>query len=328
MALRDLTDPAAVTAALDEFDQIGRAAFLAKYGFGESKRYFVVRDGIFYDSKAVASAAHAFQHGEQIARVDLRGGDATVAPKLERLGFLIERPTKLPNWSVDERMLALDLYLRTHEHISYGPGVKEVVDLSNELRSLRIFPEEIRLNPIFRNPAGTALKLHNFASIDPSHDGAGMSNGSAGDAATWNEWSDRPDELAAAVAVIRRRGKGDDALDDTGEDEEYSAPEGRILYREHRRYERNRKLVAAKKKDALRRTGRLACEVCDFESLPIYGIDAVIDVHHIKPLHTIGESVTTLSDLALVCPTCHRVIHRHNPFITPAELRAKRTAVT
>ena len=32
--------------------------------------------------------------------------------------------------------------------------------------------------------------------------------------------------------------------------------------------------------------------------------------------------MTTLSDLVLVCPTCHRVIHAHKPFITPSQLRA------
>lgn len=323
MSLRDLTDPGAVTLALDEFDQLGREAFLDKYGFGKAKGYFLVRDGIEYDSKAIASAAHAYQHGQPILRADLRGGDASVAPKLTKLGFEIISPGKLPNWSADERMLALDLYLRTRGVIGYGPSAKEVIELSRELRSLRIFPDEIRLNPTFRNPNGTALKLHNFESIDPAHEGVGMPNLSVGDMATWDEWAHRPEVLAAAVALIRARGVGDDVLDDTGEDDEYEAAEGRILYREHRRYERDRKLVAAKKKDALKRTGKLACEVCAFESLSIYDIDGVIDVHHIKPLHTIGESVTKLSDLALVCPTCHRVIHRHKPFITPKELRAK-----
>ncbi len=49
-------------------------------------------------------------------------------------------------------------------------------------------------------------------------------------------------------------------------------------------------------------------------------------MHHVVPLHKIGKSRTKLTDLALDCPTCHRVLHAHKPFITPAELRAKRTA--
>jgi 5-methylcytosine-specific restriction protein A len=93
----------------------------------------------------------------------------------------------------------------------------------------------------------------------------------------------------------------------------------------HRHRERNRKLVQQKKAAVRKATGRLACEVCDFDSSEVYGTGLeVIDVHHVVPLHEIGESKTTLSDLALVCPTCHRVIHAHQPFITPAELKAKR----
>jgi len=63
----------------------------------------------------------------------------------------------------------------------------------------------------------------------------------------WEGWAHRPDELAQAVAHIRAHGVTDDAPEDTGEDEEYEAPEGRILFREHRRYERYRKLVAKKR---------------------------------------------------------------------------------
>lgn len=228
-----------------------------------------------------------------------------------------------PPWSVDELMLALDLYLRTRGSLSYSPGSKVVTELSAELRTLRIFPAEVRSMPRFRNAAGVALKLHNFSSIDPDHPGKGMGHGGAGDTRVWEEWAERPRELAQAVALIRARGKTDEAPEDTGEDEEYEALEGRILFREHRRYERDRQLVAKKKAAVLRHTGRLACEVCDFESSEAYGVAGVIDVHHVVPLHQIGESVTSMKDLALVCPTCHRVLHKHRPIVTPAELRAK-----
>ena len=36
--------------------------------------------------------------------------------------------------------------------------------------------------------------------------------------------------------------------------------------------------------------------------------------------------VDHMRDLALVYPTCHRVLHKHRPIITPADLRAKRLA--
>lgn len=232
--------------------------------------------------------------------------------------------SRLPDWSTDELMMALDLYLKTRRATTYNPGTRVVVDLSAELRSLRIFPKHVRQNPRFRNPSGVALKLHNFESIDPDHEGKGMEHIGALDAKVWKVWAHRPGELSMAVALIRARGTSETTLDDTGEDDEYEAIEGRILYREHRRYERDRKLVSRKKRAALNKFGRLACEVCDFDSLQAFGVEGVIDVHHVVPLYAIGERRTTINDLALVCPTCHRVLHRHTPIITPTELRAKR----
>ena len=65
MAVRDLTDPAAVEAALDEFDRLGRDAFLRKYGFKRSRSYFVVRGDARYDSKAIAGAAYGHQYPDR-----------------------------------------------------------------------------------------------------------------------------------------------------------------------------------------------------------------------------------------------------------------------
>jgi 5-methylcytosine-specific restriction protein A len=191
-----------------------------------------------------------------------------------------------------------------------------------------IFEEHVRESPRFRNPAVVALKVSNFAAIDPENERAGMQHGARSDQEVWDEWANRPDELHAVAEAILRATNQLEVRDGTGEEDEGSAAEGRLLYRLHRRYERNQKL-AKSKKDAVRKaTGRLACEVCEFDSSEIYGIGVeVIDVHHLMPLHKIDESTTTLSDLALVCPTCHRVLHAHKPFIRPAELRAKRLAI-
>jgi 5-methylcytosine-specific restriction protein A len=312
--------------AVEEFEDTGRDEFLSQYDYGKATGYFLKIGDKLYDSKAIAGAAHGHQYGVPLRKDEFSGGNATVARQLEFLGFDIIRPAKLPDWSVDERLLALDLYLRTNATMGYGKGTKQVIELSEELRALRIFSDDIRTNPRFRNPGGVALKLHNFGSIDPNHEGKGMENLAAGDIEVWNRWAHRGAELSAAVAQIRARGTAETVPNDTGEDEEYEAVEGRILYREHRRYERDRALVAHKKRKVLQKTGRLACEVCGFDSQANFGVDGVIDVHHIVPLHRLGESVTTLADLALVCPTCHRVIHMHKPFITPSELRTKRQA--
>ncbi len=66
---------------------MGRDDFLKKYGFGPAHRYFVLRDGRRYDSKAIVGAAHGYQHGRPLSSVDFSGGEATVMSLLESLGF-------------------------------------------------------------------------------------------------------------------------------------------------------------------------------------------------------------------------------------------------
>lgn len=325
MALNDLTDPDAVRSAMAEFDARGRDGFLAAHGFRRARGYFLQHEGRSYDSKAIAGVAHGYQHGTALTAEQFSGGDATVATRLEQFGFTVTRPLQLPDWATDELLLALSLYLRTPGRTGFSPTTRPVTELSQELRALRIFPDEIRSDPRFRNPSGVALKMHNFAAVDPGHAGKGMAHGGAADTAVWAAWASRPAELATLVAAIRANARVSGVDRETGEDEEFLAPEGRILYRLHRRYERDRRLVSRKKAQMLKGTGKLACEVCDFDTASAFGpaIADVLEVHHVAPLHKIGQSITGLSDLAVVCPTCHRVVHRHNPLITPAELRAK-----
>jgi 5-methylcytosine-specific restriction enzyme A len=59
------------------------------------------------------------------------------------------------------------------------------------------------------------------------------------------------------------------------------------------------------------------CVICGFDFEERYGEVGrdVIHVHHLKPLHEIGETyrVDPLEDLRPVCPNCHVIIHRRNP---------------
>ena len=73
-----------------EFDEIGRDAFLEKYGFGPAREYVVVEDGREYDSKALLGAAyqHQFRGEEPLRSQDFSGGDETRGV-LEHLGFAV-----------------------------------------------------------------------------------------------------------------------------------------------------------------------------------------------------------------------------------------------
>ncbi len=47
-----------------------------------------------------------------------------------------------------------------------------------------------------------------------------------------------------------------------------------------------------------------------------------LDVHHLEPLATRGAGVTGLEELAVVCASCHRMLHGDagSPVLTPEEL--------
>lgn len=102
------------------------------------------------------------------------------------------------------------------------------------------------------------------------------------------------------------------------------ADEGSRALVTHRRIERSMKLVASKRRAVLKATGVLACEVCSFDFLQFYGPIGLefCEVHHLRPLADLTEKqTTTLSDLAVVCSNCHRMLHRGRPCFTLDELK-------
>jgi len=91
--LSSLTDATAVLRALEEFDELGRSAFLAKYGFRPAQTYYLIHQGRRYDSKAIVGVAYGNQHPDEgtLKAESFSGGDASVGNKLRELGFEVER---------------------------------------------------------------------------------------------------------------------------------------------------------------------------------------------------------------------------------------------
>lgn len=87
--------------------------------------------------------------------------------------------------------------------------------------------------------------------------------------------------------------------------------------------ERNRDIINQKKINASE-NGCLFCEVCGFSFLTIYGVE-FIECHHIEPISNGGERVTRLEDLALVCPNCHKILHRkiNGEYLTLEKLKLR-----
>jgi predicted HNH restriction endonuclease len=67
------------------------------------------------------------------------------------------------------------------------------------------------------------------------------------------------------------------------------------------------------------------CQICRVDLSTIYGPIAagLVHVHHLRPLSQVaGEyEVRPDQDLIPVCPNCHAVVHRHDPPLTPVEVR-------
>jgi hypothetical protein len=102
------------------------------------------------------------------------------------------------------------------------------------------------------------------------------------------------------------------------EDDDRRWVEGHPKRVAHLRRERAPGLARDKKAAVLAATGKLACEECGFEPVARHGpafLDAGLDVHHKVPLADLPPGTeTALSDLALLCATCHRIEHRKIAF--------------
>ena len=233
------------------------------------------------------------------------------------------RRARNPPWERDELILLLNLYLR-HRPGTVARTHPELVSLSRTLNALPLHsyrPDETR----FRNANGVHMELANFLALDPEYHGTGLRRVGRLHRQVWQEFSKRPEELERVAAAIKRahRSVNSEPADIPLDDEETTFPEGRILYRLHRARERSRALLEKAKMTAVKDGGRLACQACGFDFATTYGSlgTGFIECHHLLPLSQLeGQKHTRVTDLALVCANCHRMLHRHRPWLSRGEL--------
>ena len=222
-----------------------------------------------------------------------------------------------PKWQRDEIILALDLYFNLEPGQMHARN-DSIIELSNILNQLPIHenrPDEVR----FRNPNGVALKLSNFLAIDSNYPGKGMASYSNQDKSIFEEFKDKRLVLQDIAHRIKNIVQDDNlrnkvlSVKSSEQPEEYSAYEGKIIYKFHKSIERDPKIVLNKKKQVLKLLGTLSCEICNFNFYNFYGEigEDYIECHHKNPLNLLKQvSKTSLHDLALVCANCHRMLHR------------------
>ena len=227
---------------------------------------------------------------------------------------------KNPKWERDELILALDLYFR-HNPIHISDTHPEVIKLSKILNSLPIHterPDALK----FRNNNGVYMKMCNYLRLDPSYHGKGLQRGGKQEEIIWDEFADNPLQLRKVAQGIIDGVNQPVQTALVEDEEENDFPEGKVLYRRHRYFERNRNLVKKAKDNALKK-GKLHCMVCHFDFYKTYGQlgKGYIECHHTIPIsdYGLGEK-TRVQDLALVCSNCHRMLHRKRPWLGVEEL--------
>lgn len=205
-------------------------------------------------------------------------------------------------YTEEELCLILDAYFSGMEHNRNDPSVIELADL------------------VSHSPDSVELQLKNFRYLDPDKKG-GATNYSRAAERMWNKYKRNRDRLRSEAEVTRKLAQETQGAGWSPEIE--VASEGRIRIRTHILRERNKKLVEQKKRRA-RKSGRVVCEVCGFDFAQNYSErgKGFIECHHKKPLSDLKPGTETkLSDLALLCSNCHRMIHLKQPWLEIAELK-------
>jgi len=227
------------------------------------------------------------------------------------------------DWEREELVLAGDLVVRNAWQ-QLGLTDPRVSELSELLRRLPLHAVQDQ-SPQFRNFNSIVRKTADIATNRPGHGGK-PTRGGGPTRRIVTELLTRPDyihQLAESIRAAEARGDFKPLTRPVPEENDEGGEEGRLLVRRHVSYERNRKL-RKQKLDATRRAGKpIACEVCGFDFARTYGDrgSGYIECHHVVPLHFSGPGRTRLSDLALLCANCHRMVHSRAPWLTPPELQ-------
>jgi 5-methylcytosine-specific restriction protein A len=294
----------------------------------KAHKYAIEDTGRRYPVKQVLSLAT----GVPVSEFSGGAGAGQANQRAREAGFeVVSLHARNPDWSRDELILALDLYLR-HRSSPPGKNSTEVVDLSALLNRIATkLHGDAGKEKTYRNANGVYMKLMNFRRFDPEYTSTGKKGLTAGnkdEEVVWRQLAVDPARFhAIAQAIIHSLEIGGEAngeIDEESIDLLEEAPEGRLLTRVHMRRERNRKLVDSKKRSVLNQGGALICEVCGFDFKVGYGDrgDGFIECHHTKPLEMLEPGGNThVRDLALVCSNCHRMIHRRRPWLTVDQLR-------
>lgn len=118
MALGVLTRES-VERAIAEYDELGRDAFLSKYGFGRATHYALIVEGRDYDPKAIAGVAYGFDHPEDgpLSNKEFNGG-LQLRSALRPAGFDVVLRTSPDDVAMQD---LVERFMRMYPEAKAGP---------------------------------------------------------------------------------------------------------------------------------------------------------------------------------------------------------------
>ena len=202
-----------------------------------------------------------------------------------------------------------------------GAEDPRVVELSSLLQRMPLHPQEVRQHN-FRNANGVARKTADIATSHPDYQGR-RTNGNALDRKVLDEFRARPDVMHALAESIRT------SVTD-GEPPDFPARSAMRARARWRGAISSASMLTASGAPVCAAGRSKACEGAVNRSPARHAGSTSSDLrrpwerlhqcHHVIPLHETGERRVSISDLALLCSNCHRMIHAKPPWPTPAEL--------
>ena len=101
-------------------------------------------------------------------------------------------------------------------------------------------------------------------------------------------------------------------IDEATDELQEGSEEGRLKLVSHYRRERSKALSLSAKRIARNKHPEhlLVCEICNLIPEKVYKADT-IEAHHRTPLNLINGTAKVMPpDLAMICPNCHRAVHK------------------
>jgi len=227
------------------------------------------------------------------------------------------------NWTYEEVVLAGDL-VATNDWKGLRKDDPRVADLSSLLRAASIHPVEGRSDN-FRSINSIARKTYDIATLHPDYDGEATKGGRHDAKVLW-EYMSEPERMHALAHAVRASLLKQAVASLNSTDlEVLSTQAGMPHALAHLHREQDGRARSLRIDTALSMEGALRCEVCEFDFAHVYGElgKEYIEVHHVRPLHEPGPANTRPEDLALLCSNCHRMIHRAQPWLNPAQLAGR-----